>query len=166
MIKNTIITIFFTLLSVIAYAGEHGDMQVDCHSDQVHYTHGKIWLNEKMTQPSAHLYIIHNFDKTQFWINHEDLRPMHAGWSSQISPDHWSALKMSEPKFNLNCMKITSAGTETLDCAKLLRICVVTNVQYPKKDPLNSYWVSEDQPKSTFYKSMIVRGFSFKSMSN
>ncbi|MSP53530.1 MAG: hypothetical protein EXR81_04690 [Gammaproteobacteria bacterium] len=165
MIKKIILTITLALFAV-AYAGEHGDMQVDCHSDQIHYAKEKVWLNQKMTQPSAHLYIIHNLDKTQFWLNHEALQPMHAGWSSHISSDKWSALKMSEPKFNLNCMKITSAGTQTLDCAKLLRICVVTNVQYPKKDPLSSYWVSEDQPKSAFYKSVIVRGFSFKSTSN
>lgn len=164
MIKKIILIITLTLFSSFTYAGEHGDMQVDCHSDQIHYAHNKVWLNEKMTQPSNQLYIIHNLDKTQFWLNHDSKRPMNAGWSSEISPDHWSAIQLSQAKFNLTCTEITSAGTKELECSKLLRICLVTNVQFPANDQLGSYWITEDQPKADFYQHIVARGLSFKAV--
>jgi hypothetical protein len=163
MIKKIILLSTLTIFSAFAYAGEHGDMQVDCHSDQIHFAQGKVWLNEQLTKPQANMYIIHNIDKkNQFWLNHESLRPMHAGWNSQISPDNWSALKLSEPKFNLVCTDITSAGTRELDCSKLLTVCLVTNVKFPKKELVSSYWVSEDKHKDDFYHSIVVRNIIFK----
>lgn len=161
MIKKIILFITVSLFSVAVIAGEHGDMQVDCHSDQIRFAHDKVWLNDKLTKPVANMYLIHNMDKSQFWMNHESLRPMHAGWSSQLSADKWSAIKLSEPKFNLVCTDITSAGTRELDCSKLLSICLVSNVKFPKKEHLSSYWITEDQPKDDFYHSIVVRNISF-----
>ena len=161
MIKKIILTTTLSILSLVTYAGEHGDMQVDCRAKQIRFVHDKVWLNQNITRPEAHLYIIHNLDKTHFWLNHDSEDPMNAGWSSQIGADHWSAIQMSQTKFNLTCTEITSAGTKELDCARLLRVCLVTNVQSPAKDQLSSYWVAEDQTRPDFYKAIVARGFSF-----
>lgn len=163
MIKKIILIMSLTIFSFATFAGEHGDMQVDCRSEQIHYAHDKVWLNQKLTQPTAQLYVLHNIGKTSYWFNHDrGNHPMSAGWSSQTHPDHWSAIKISEPKFNLTCTEISSAGTKELNCAKVLRVCLLTNVQYPKNDSSGNYWVTEDQAKPDFYQAIIARDFRFK----
>lgn len=163
MIKKIILIISLAVVSFATYAGEHGDMQVDCHSAQIHYAHDKVWLNQKLKQSTAQLYILHNISKTSYWLNHDrGNQPMSAGWSSQTHPDHWSAIQINEPKFNITCTEISSAGTKELNCANVLRVCLVTNVQYPNDHVSGNYWVTEDKEKPDFYKAIVARHFSFK----
>lgn len=92
------------------------------------------------------IFILKNTSNKSVWIDHQTKKPMNAGWSSFLTPQHWSALSLANKKsFSLSCAVIHPGKVEHLNCTKIISVCVPKEVIFNTNIKNKNFWVAEDK---------------------
>lgn len=129
-----------------------------CEHTGLKFSHGKIILFSQHTA-KPRLYAIHNISHDPLWITHNVKNPSaSAGWASQLSPMHWSALLVTRHRFNLICqIQEKSGGMKNVACGTVVRVCQYSYV-YPKHPVDAGYWAVENVPFKALASKIRERG--------
>ena len=140
---RTLVLILSLFLSVFAWGKI---IQLNCKSSQIKYAHQQLILNAAaVKQPQ--IYVFENRFNAPILLNHEKYPPgASAGWASKLNPQNASALMLmpDKHKFMMTCSVYDS--NRTLDCAKVLKVCVVKNIPSEKIKTVGDFWVVENMP--------------------
>lgn len=132
-----------------------------CRVSGLKYSHADISLFSQHTS-YPRLYVFENAGAHPIWLNHSDKNKggMDAGWASQLFPHHWSALLVTQRRFDLTCQTQTkSHGMVTVPCKKVLRACQFS--EFTSKNPVGGgYWVAESVPYRALESRIRARGFT------
>ncbi len=109
---------------------------LNCSKENFTFSDQQILLNTA-TSTNA-IFVLHNISSQSIWLNHETGHSMSAGWASSISPNHWSALSVNKPNFNLTC---ETASFKPIACHEVLEIC---HLSQPPTSNISA-WVAEDK---------------------
>lgn len=92
------------------------------------------------------LAFIHNRSATTIWITHPVSNAgASAGWSSQLAPNHWSALVVYDKAFELSCVESKPGHEQQLPCANVLAICKWQDSNALLPTHQGTYWAGEDK---------------------
>lgn len=135
------------ILSMFLYIVASGStIQLNCKSSQIKYAQHNLILNtKKANQPQ--IYVFENESTTPILLNHVKNPPgASAGWASKLNPQNASALMLmpNKHKFVMSCSVFNSY--QSLDCAKVLKVCVVKNLASEKMKTIGDFWVVENKP--------------------
>lgn len=139
--------IFFILVNIswVLSIGANS-LPIKCESKYINHQDGKLVLHTVMNY-EPQLVLIHNKTKRELVVNHSRARPSaSAGWSSQLHPDSWSALMVTQPKFSLTCAEMRDEKYVLLDCSKVLESCYYTKFQDQESAATGTYWIAENFP--------------------
>lgn len=117
--------------------------QLQCASPLIKYFHQQLVLNAK-TIKNPQVYVIINIASQPILLNHEKNPPSaSAGWASKLSPNLASALILmpNQQPFNITCSVFNT--NQTLNCQKILKTCVLTNVKINRQINGN-FWIVEN----------------------
>lgn len=107
----------------------------------------------------AKLIFIHNLSQLDLWITHPVSNPSaSAGWASRLQQDHWSALAVDKPKFDITCIESRPGHEQQVPCEGVLAVCEWKGVKLPKKDS-GTFWVGEDLPLAELKAAIGGRGY-------
>ncbi len=136
-------------------------LTLNCQQHNYQFTGGDAILNT--AGPAQQLYLIHNASDKTLILNHLPKDPgASAGWASELKPNQWSAIAMSEGKFSLNCIiGSTENYVQNADCHKVLSICDMPHAVFPRLN-LGSYWIIENQEFSSVLAGIKKRGIKVK----
>lgn len=103
--------------------------------------------------------MIHNLSSTDLWITHPVSDPAANGnWSSHLQAGHWSALVLSDEKFELSCIESRPGHEQQVACSSVLAVCQWSATSLPQKAS-NTHWVAEDMQLSPLIAYIKRRGF-------
>lgn len=161
-IKATLsVLIALLLLPVTVLALTHFPHQ--CRVSGVRFSkESAILFSQHTAKPR--LYVIHSISTQSIWLTHEDLNRAGsagwaAGWASSLSPNHWSALLVTQKNFFLSCHYQQKSGRMmTLPCNQLIHICQYSDF-YSKHPMGGGYWVAENLPRHVLEPQILKRGF-------
>lgn len=150
---------FFVLsvLPITVFAAQQFPTQ--CRVSGLKYVHDSISLFSQHTA-YPRLYVLENISKHPIWLNHDDHRSgMDAGWASELFPQRWSAILVTQHNFDLTCHWHNKSGhMEKLPCHIILRACQFS--EFTVKNPISGgYWVAESVPYRALESSIRARGF-------
>lgn len=133
-------------------------LPLGCANTNISFSDNDIILGKGVSKDS-HVYLLYNKSKTKFVLNHVE-RPgtAAAGWGSEIEPNHWSAIMLTEPNFNMTCTEYDGAFTKILNCADVLKACQLDPKYNGGFVEQGSYWITEDKPFRDLYPSIRARG--------
>ena len=136
------IHIFFLLLMIL-YPGLHAQnaletLSIPCKSLVVQ--EATIILSSKKPV----MIMVHNLSSNDLWITHSaPEKSAGVDLSSQIGPDKWSALVLTDKTFELKCIESQPGHEQQVPCFGLVAICELTKVSAPQKSK-TSHWISEN----------------------
>ncbi|MCX7120575.1 MAG: hypothetical protein NTZ67_02180 [Gammaproteobacteria bacterium] len=151
---------FFAMLifSVPIFAAEQ--FPPACQISGIHFGRGAVLLYAQHTA-KPRLYAIQNKGTVPVWLSHQKKKPgMSAGWDSQLKPNQWSVILLTERNFDLQCHFQTKAGAVIeIPCIAHLSVCQFND--FTAKRPIDGgYWVTEDAPLADLKSRMDARGFT------
>ncbi len=142
--------------STMTFATEKFPAQ--CRVSGLRYDHANLVLFAQHTA-KPRLYAIQNNSKNAVWVVHESSRGMGAGWNSQLSPHHWTALLMTHPNFDFTCHLVKkTGGMKTVPCKQVLQVCQFSHF-YSKNPISGGYWVGENLTLNALMTRIRARGF-------
>lgn len=101
------------------------------------------------------LYAIKNIGTQPIWLTHG----MSGGWDSQLSPNHWMSILVTDRHFRYGCaVSKPSGGMKKIDCSKTLVFCEFAG--FTSKTPVtNGYLVTENVLFPALESKIAARGF-------
>ena len=106
------------------------------------------------------LVFIHNLTNTDLWMTHPVTHTgVHAGWTSRLQADHWSALVVNKPSFILNCIESRPGHEQQVSCEGTIAVCKWKRVKVPANGQSSTFWVAEDMSVSGLKAAVGARGF-------
>ena len=109
--------------------------------------------------------MIHNLSSTDLWVTHPVSDPnASTSWSSHLQAGNWSALVLSDEKFELSCIESRPGHEQQVSCATVLAVCLWPAKTLPQKTS-NTSWAAEDMPLSPLIAYIKRRGFVIRSVS-
>lgn len=105
------------------------------------------------------LIFIHNLSSTDLWLTHPVNEPSaSAGWTSRIQADHWSALAVNQPTFEVTCIESRPGHEQQVPCEGAIAVCQWKGATIPAKDE-GTFWAGEDLPLAELTAVIGGRGF-------
>lgn len=139
------------LLAGGAVAGE-ADKTYDCKPTTVFYQDREVIFRQQLKTGEAGVYLLHNTSKETLTLDHRKKDAgASAGWASQIAPNHWSAIILSDREFHLQCTVMGKNGVEAKDCA-VLKVCQPRNMAIIQAE--GNYWTEEDKSLTNLTKNL------------
>jgi hypothetical protein len=137
------ISFFFLWLVTSAATAGQAEKIYDCKPTTVFYKDNELIFKQQLNNGEAGVYLLHNTSKETLTLDHRKKDAgAGAGWASQIAPNHWSAIIISDPQFNMQCTTTTKDGLQVRDCA-VLKICQPKNMAIIQAE--GNYWTEEDK---------------------
>ncbi|GEM_PF-2372272 len=104
------------------------------------------------------VYFLHNISKQSIWVDHPSDKKgtAHAGWSSYIQPDKWSALLLNRKGFAISCGVIEPGKVIYQNCASVLSVCTTPLTVNAKRK--GSYWLVENEIWDNVMPALEKRG--------
>jgi hypothetical protein len=154
-----IITIFLTSLFFVPVFAQTPALPSQCKVSGLHYEKNQVVFFKQHTA-KPRLYMIQNISKNTVWLTHDNGgRGMGAGWDSQITSQHWSALLMTKPNFKLSChVQAKNGRIKKIVCQKAIRVCQFSWL-YSKNPVSGGYWVGENLTLPNLMGRIHERGF-------
>ena len=143
------------LISCIGWA----DSFLDKHCQPVGVKNFEAVL--KAAKPS--LILLQNTSDTTISITHPINDPgASAGWTSELSSRHWSALYLSPEKsdFNLGCIESRPGHEQHVSCAEVLKVCILATDTQPE-NAAGAFWAVENIRKTELMAALAQRGFEW-----
>lgn len=129
----------------------------NCTTNQGYTFQGKeLLLNSPFnaTTPQR-VFLLHNTTNGIVMINHQVSNPgASAGWGSEINPNQWSAIVVTQPTFSLVCMAYIPPRLGFINCTNALSICSLPATS----QTLGTFWLAENQPLPKLLNTLIQRG--------
>lgn len=85
----------------------------------------------------------------------------HAGWTSKIDADKWSALTLDDRTLTFHCVETKPGSEQRVACRSVIGVCLQNNVQFDKNSQ-GSYWVAENEDLDLINEKVFARGISAK----
>lgn len=85
----------------------------------------------------------------------------HAGWTSKIDPNQWSALTLEDRYLPFHCVEQTRSSEQRISCKESIEACVFTHVTF-SKESIGSYWVADNETLSLIDEKVRARGITFR----
>ena len=135
---------FLSVIGAMVFSGSvRAENKIVCEA-YVPKTQNNNIVLETTTKP--HIFFLKNNSTKSVWIDHKQKKSANAGWSSFLTPQHWSAISLSEKKaFNLSCEMIHPGKVEQLNCAHSLSVCVPKQVTFSVPMKNKNFWVAENK---------------------
>jgi len=130
-----------------------------CQISGIHFGKGAVLFYAQHTA-KPRLYAIKNKSDKAIWLTHQKKNPSaSAGWDTQIMPNHWSVILVTERNFDLQChFQTKSEGMKDVPCKKFLNVCQFND--FSSKHPIEGgYWVVENVLFPALEPRMHARGF-------
>lgn len=156
---NKCLWVVLVSLIVVSAAAAKSIFPLQCKVSGLQYKNSKVILFAQHTT-KPRLYAIQNNSKNVVWLSHErGNRGVGAGWDSRLNSQHWSALLMTRPKFDLTChIQKPKSRMKAVPCKQVLRICQFSWL-YSKNPLSGGYWVGENLPLPDLMKRIRERRF-------
>ncbi|HLB56405.1 MAG TPA: hypothetical protein VJK30_03650 [Coxiellaceae bacterium] len=158
--KLKLLFITFIIFPLIISATEK--FPTHCRISGLRFSHHSILFFSQHTA-MPRLYVIKNISKKIIWLTHEKKNPgASAGWDTQLSPQHWSAILITRRQFDLHCHFQNKAGVMMrASCEHMIRACQFS--EFYSHHPIGgSYWVVENVLFRDLMSRIRARGFSLK----
>jgi hypothetical protein len=127
-----------------------------CLPAQIHIQHKMVVLNTDRRSSSSKIFFIHNISSDTIWLNHPQGRNPHAGagWATQLQPNHWSALVLSENDFAIDCSMPGKRKLTYLNCSRVITIC---RTAVGISDISGNYWIAENKSWGKLIKTVMSK---------
>ena len=130
-----------------------------CQISGIHFGKDGVLLYAQHTA-KPRLYAIKNKSHKAIWLTHQKKNPSaSAGWDSQLMPNHWSVILLTDRNFDLQCHFQSKTGRmKAVSCVNFLSVCQFND--FSSKHPIDGgYWVVENVLFSALTPRMHARGF-------
>lgn len=154
-IMRVLLTIFTLLVCTFSW-GNASFMQ-RCHPISIKNDVALL----KVKKPA--LIVLHNTSEHTVWLTHPIKNPgASAGWTSELSANHWSALFLTPEKesFKLACIKSIPGHEQRVACVEVLRLCTLSTQSVPK-NANTAFWALENINKNDLNPKLVQRGFDW-----
>ncbi|MDF1645614.1 MAG: hypothetical protein P1U61_01350 [Legionellaceae bacterium] len=82
----------------------------------------------------------------------------HAGWSSRLQANYWSALALEDKAFDLSCIESRPGHEQQVSCEQTLAACEWPITARPEKTQ-GVFWAGENMPLAALTAYISRRGF-------
>jgi len=109
---------------------------------------GKKGFYFLQTNMPNQLFLFYNRDKQAVWLDHPVSHPSaSAGWASKLQPGKWSALLVSDPRFQVSCNYMNKKGQyRRMTCDKAIIVCHMRQIKMKNQDKNNgNFWAGENR---------------------
>lgn len=138
--------------SGVAVAADQGEKFFNCKPTTVFYQNQEVSFKQDLKPGLAAVYLLHNTSHETLILDHKKANVgAGAGWASEIAPNHWSAMMISDKQFNLQCSVVGKNGFEKRDCA-VLKVCQPKNMAIIQAE--GNYWTEEDKSLTDLKKNL------------
>lgn len=158
--KFKLLLITFIIFPLTIFAIEK--FPTHCRISGLRFSHHSILFFSQHTA-MPRLYAIKNISKKIIWLTYERKNPgAGAGWDTQLSPQHWSAILITRRQFNLQCHFQNKSGVMMrVPCEHVIRACQFS--EFYSHHPIGgSYWIVENALFHDLIPHIRARGFSLK----
>lgn len=150
------------IMGTLSYADMSA--QMICKQKNWYATQREYILNINLVKEPQIFFLFNKSNQTLI-LDHPSHRSAQAGWSSYLSPNHYSAIAVTKADFNLRCASIHENGqSKVLNCKDVLRVC------QPELKSLDvrsgNFWLAENLPLSVFIKALLKRGIALQAISS
>lgn len=122
---------------------------------------GKNIILSAADEKKSVVYVLHNVDKASLWIDHPSARGAHAGWSSYLRQNRWSAVVLNRKNFVITCATIDPDKVTYRDCSKSIKVCTFPKLNYQSKRK-GTYWLLEDKDWDGLISSLDKLGYKLE----
>lgn len=146
---KTRLFLLMCLMNMTVHAMPSDDFLSCKLKNKVATSHADYILNKVPQSSASEIYLIKNKSTTPIIIDHTSKREgASAGWSSYLDPGRWSAISVSETRFNLKCMVVHEGKGQPGNCTDLITICQPKHAKASKK--IGNYWLTENKTWDDF----------------
>ncbi len=134
----------FLFLSVAVYASKTDKLKYQCIQDDYEFQGHQMVLH--LTDHKQYqVYFFRNLSDQAIWLNRPLLHSANAGWSSELTSGHWSALLIENGPVVFDCAVMkANYQLQAVSCEEVLSICRLPQVHLKSKNAKGSYWLAED----------------------
>lgn len=85
----------------------------------------------------------------------------HAGWTTKLDPDRWSALTINDRTLSFHCIEEKPGSEQRVRCYEAVEACTVQGTGFDKGNS-GSYWVSDNADINTIIEKVRARNIKLK----
>lgn len=154
------------VLLLTACGGREGKAPVlpaDCVPEDFHFVgQHLVLLDAPEAKQGQRLYGLKNISLQNVGLDHLKSTPeMNAGWTSELAPQHWSALALAPGDFAVICLDLDHEKNNVLSCQDVLLVCRFAHARFTEAQK-GSYWVSENLSDRKLLGAIGERGVELK----